>query len=905
MPTAVPTPLLDTKFHVATPRRDLVPRPRLDALVRRGVDSRLTLISAPAGFGKTTLAAEWVGSSGADGRVTAWLSLDATDDEPRAFWAYVATALSRALPSVERARSMLDGPDPPPIDVVVTELLNELAAVDDDVVLVLDDYHVIAAPDVHDGVVRLLDHLPPRVHLVVVTRADPPLPLARLRARGELVEIRAADLRFTTEEAAAYLRDTVGRALEPIQVEALEERTEGWIAALQLAAISMRDRDDVDAFIAGFTGDDRFVVDYLVEEVLARQADDVRTFLLETSILDRLTGDLCNAVTGREGGSQTLESLERSNLFVIPLDARREWYRYHHLFADVLRSRLALERPDRTGELHRRASRWYEQHGDRSEAIRHALAGRDFERAADLMEPVMAELRQTRQETTLRRLLEALPDDVLRRRPVLNVAYVGALMTNGELADVEGRLQDAERLLDGPDAQMVVVDRTELARLPAAIAMYRAAQAQIAGDLEGSEAQARRALELASEDDPLAKGGAAGFLALTHWTRGDLEAAHGFWSEAATSLDRAGHAVDVIGCTRPLAEIRFAQGRLGDALQTYERGLQLAMGPSGPMRGAADLHVGMSELFLEWDDLDAAADHLRQSQDLGQPAGLPQNAHRWRVAMALLRQAEGDADAADDLLREAERLYVSEFYPPTRPIAAIAARIHATQGRISEARAWARERGLSTADELSSVREYEHITLARVLMAQARLANDKEPMREAAAFLERLLDAAEAGGRGRSLVELLVLQAMAINDLGTAAAALGSLERALALAEREGFVRTFVAEGAPMAALLTMAAAHGVSPDYVRRLQEASTGDARVSAGNRRLDEPLSERELEVLRLLASDLNGPDIARELVVGLSTVRSHTKSIYAKLGVTSRRAAVRRGEELGLLARTSVR
>ena len=767
---------------------------------------KVTLISAPPGFGKTTLIADWLAACASGDLIPVWVSLDPTDNEAGAFWFAVATAFHRAVPTARETISMMEGPQIPPIEMVVTTLANELGSVGSDVVLVLDDFHVIDDSDVQDQVSFLLEHLPPAAHVVITTRADPAFPLARLRTQGQLVEVRAADLRFTREEAAAYLRESAGLDLEASQVAALEERTEGWIAALQLAALSMQGRDDVPDFIRGFTGDDRFVVDYLAEEVLQRQPDDVRRFLLWTSILDRLTGDLCDAVTGQAGGQTTLELLDRRNLFVIPLDARREWYRYHHLFADVLRARLQREEPDRGHDLHRRASRWYEQRGEPMEAIRHALAGEDYVRAAGMIELAIPGLRQARQEATMRRWLELLPDRLFEARPVLSVGYVGALMANGEFADIEVLLRGAERWLEPasdareelrrPSSAMVVVDEVEFRRLPSAVALYRAAQAQINGDRERTEAFALRAFDLAGEDDPLGRGGAAGFLGLTHWGSGDLEAAYGFWAEAKVCLQRAGHAVDAIGCNRPLAEIRIAQGRLREAMTTYENGLRTATGDGTTiLRGAADLHVGMSELCLEWNDLDAAADHLRQSDDLGDKGGLAQNPYRWRVAMAQLRLTDGDADGALALLEDAERVFVSEYYPVTRPVPAQAARIQAARGRLREARAWAGERAVSVDDDLSYVREYEHITLARVLLAEGARIHDPRPTQEAVAFLERLLVAAESGGRWRSVVEILVLQALAHHDRGHGVAGLEPLGRALTLAEPEGYVRTFVAEG--------------------------------------------------------------------------------------------------------------
>ncbi len=905
------SPLLETKLYAPRPRRALVARPRLRERLDRGAESKLTLISAPAGFGKTTLLAEWLAGTPARERSTAWLSLDPGDNQPAAFWTHLVAALQVAAPGAgASALSLLESSQPPAIEAVLAKLLNELGAVPDDVVLVLNDYHVIEAQEIIDGVAFLLEHLPPRVHLVIATRADPALPLARLRAQGELVEIRAADLRFTSDEAAAYLNEAMGLDLAVPDVATLEVRTEGWIAALQLAALSMQGREDIAGFIAGFSGDDRYIVDYLVEEVLHRQSDPVRSFLLETSILGQLSGPLCDAVTGHDGGKAMLEALDRGNLFLVPLDDRRQWYRYHQLFADVLRARLLDDRPDLVPELHRRACEWYEEQGDRSEAIRHAMSGKEFPRAADLVELAIPAMSQVRQEATLRQWLDMLPDAVLRVRPVLSNAYAGSRLVRGEVEGVEERLRDAERWLDtshaaeGQDARgdsMVVVDESAFLRLPGSIAVHRAGLALILGDVAGAAAHARRALALVAEDDHLARGGAAGLLALASWTSGDLEAASGWYAAAMTSLEKAGHLSDVIGCGLALADIRLAQGRLGEARRILERGLALATGQGDPvLRGAADMHVGISTILRERDDLEGARLQLLQAAELGEDNGLPQNRYRSRVAMATVRLAEGDPDAALERLTEAERLYLGDFSPDVRPVAAVKARAWIARGMLAEAAGWAREHGLSAADELSYVREFEHATLARLLLAQGAQDRSERASREAAELLERLLADAEDGDRNGSVIEILVLLALARRAFGDVAGALASLARAMELAEPEGYVRVFVDEGPPMVALLKLAAKQPRTAGYGRQLLGAVVSEERTPV-EQSLVEPLSERELEVLRLLESDLDGPEIARELAVSLNTLRTHTKSIYAKLGVNSRRAAVRRAAELGLLAR----
>jgi LuxR family maltose regulon positive regulatory protein len=904
-------PLIETKFYVPR-RRGVVARPRLHERLDRGVESKLSLVSAPAGFGKTTLLADWLTSAPSDGRLVAWLSLDPSDNEPTSFWTYVIAALGAAAPGVGASSlPLLQDRQPPAIETILASLTNELNALPDDVVLVLNDYHVVDSPDVQVGMTFLLEHLPPRVHLVIATRADPALPLAGLRGRGELAEIRAADLRFTPDEATAYLNEVMGLRLGAGDVAALEARTEGWIAALQLAALSIQGREDVAGFIEGFAGDDRYIVDYLIEEVLHRQSAEVRSFLLGTSILDRFTGPLCDAVTGQAGGKAMLEAIDRGNLFLVPLDDRREWYRYHQLFADVLKARLRDEEPDRVPELHRRASAWYEQDGDRSEAIRHALAADDMERAADLIELELPALSRARQEVTIRRWLDALPPELYRRRPVLAVNWVASRLVSADLASgdlerVEARLLEAERWLDGRTdtsaaTGMVVVDDEAFRRLPAAVALYRTALARASGDVGATISNAQRLLDLADPNDHLGRGGAAGFLGLAYWTIGELDAAHRSWSAAAASLERGGHLSDVLGCTIALADIRIAQGRLGEAMRHYEQGLRFAeRSPDPPLRGVADMHVGMSELVREWNDLDAAAQHLHVSTDLGERAGLAQNPYRWCVAMARLREATGDLDEAVTLLDEAERVYTSDYFPNVRPIPAMRARLRLRQGRLGDATDWARTKGLSVGDELTYVGEFDHITLARVLLERSDSVGGDSP-RDARALLARLLDAAEEGGRWRSVIEILVLQAVAHRIAGDADGALASMTRALALAEPEGYVRLFVDELPSIAPLLEAAAKQGTTRRYARLLVYAS-GRTRATAGvGRALVEPLSEREVEVLRLLGTDLDGPGIANELVVSLSTIRSHTKSIYAKLGVNSRRAAVRRGEELDLTAR----
>ncbi|MEP6979197.1 MAG: LuxR C-terminal-related transcriptional regulator [Nakamurella sp.] len=906
-------PLLDTKFHRPRRRPGGVARPRLTVRLDGGMDAALTLVSAPPGFGKTMLLAEWLALQASDGRAAAWLSLDHRDNDAAVFWTYLVTAVSNAAPGVgEGALAILQSPQPR-AEAVLSSLLNDLTAVPNHVVLVLDDYHVIDNREVHDGMTFLLEHLPERLHVVIAARADPVLPLARLRARGELVEIRATDLRFTRDEAAAYFAGAAGSALSPGEVAALERRTEGWIAALQLAALSMQGRDDVGAFIADFAGDDRYIVDYLAEEVLNRQPEDIRRFLMQTSILDRLSAPLCDAVTGRDDGRSMLATLEQRNLFLVALDDRRRWYRYHQLFADVLQSRLLEAGSESVDDLHRRAGRWFEASGEPSEAIRHAMAAGDHQRVADLAERAILGMGRARREATVLGWLEALPDEVVRARPVLLVGFAGSLLMVGRIDGVEDRLRDAELLLDelnrvpaGPGAPLtgvMVAGDAHSRGLPGMIELYRAALALAAGDVPGTVRHAERARELSAADDPLCRAAAAGLSGLAYWSSGDLAGGYTSYAECMAGLYGAGYIADTFGCAVALADIRLTQGRLGEAFRIYQQALERGSEQGGSVtRGTADMYVGLGEIARERGDLPSAANLLQRAEQLGAQSGLPQNPYRWRVVMARIRRAEGDLAGALDLLDEAERLYNGDFFPDVRPIAAIRAAVWVAQGAVDRALGWVADRGLSHADELSYLREFEHITLARVLLARYATDRSETTMAQAAGLLERLLVAGEVGARTGSVIEILVVQARAHQLASDLPAATAALLRALGLAEPEGYVQVFVDEGPALAPVLSAAATPGTNSDHVRRLIRAAGTIGRTVRSARadpRLVAPLSERELDVLRLLGSDLDGPAIARRLVVSLNTVRTHTKSIYAKLGVNNRRSAVRRAIELHLL------
>ena len=905
-------PILATKLYIPPPPSKVVVRTRLIKQLTAGASAghKLTLISAPAGFGKTTLVSEWIASYG--GQV-AWLSLDESDSDPTRFLTYLVAALQSVAPNIgEGILSILQDSQPLQIEPLLTALLNEIIATPNKVILVLDDYHMVDAGEIDNALNFIIEHLPPQLHVVITTREDPALPLARLRARGQLTELRVADLRFIPSEAAEFLNQVMNLDISEEDVATLETRTEGWIAGLQLAALSMRGHRDVPGFLRAFAGDNRYIMEYLVEEVLQHQPESVRSFLLQTSILVRLNGPLCDVVTGQTGGKARLEALQRGNFFLIPRDDKGHWYRYHHLFADVLRMHLVIEQPDLIPALHHRASEWYEQNNLTADAIHHALAGDDFERAAELIERALPVMRQSRQEATLLSWLQALPDEVFKHRPVLSVHYAGTLLQNGQLDGVESRLLDAERWLDMPaDTRQrpLFVDEEDFQRLPGSVAMYHAGIALAQGDVGNTMKHAHKVLELAGEDDNFLRGAALSILGLASWTSGDLETAYGMFADGMAHLKRIGFISDVIGGSVTLADIRITQGRLREAMSIYERGLQLATKHGAPaLRGAADMHVGMSKIYRERNDLHAATQHLLKSKELGELNELPKNPYRWRVAMAGIREAEKDFEGAIGLLDEAEHRYMADFSPSVRPILALKARVWIKQGELEKALAWARERKLSIEEAPSYLREFEQITFARILLSQYQNERSGSLLHEVLGLLERLLKASEGGGRMGSAIEILVLQVLAHQLHDNVPAALSSLERALNLAEPEGYVRMFVDEGANMATLLRESATQGIMPNYTNKLLSAFDAEEQVrgretphstSSASSSLIEPLSQRELEILRLFQTELSGPEIANELVIALSTVRTHTKSIYGKLEVNNRRAAVRRAEELGLI------
>ncbi len=903
--------LLLTKFFVPLPRPNLVLRSRLIEHLNEGIHGKLCLVSAPAGFGKTTLVAEWVSACE---QPVAWLSLDEGDKDPIRFLTYLVAALQTILPKVgEGAAGLLQSPQPPAIESILTSLLNEISSVPDHFVLVLDDYHAIDARPVDELLTFLVEHLPARMHVLIATREDPPLPLARLRARGQLTELRAADLRFTPAEASDFLNQVMSLNLTMEDISALETRTEGWIAGLQLAALamhSMQGREEPSNFIQAFTGSHHFVLDYLVEEVLQQQPEEIQTFLLRTSILDRMCGSLCDAVLGHTSasGQETLETLERANLFIIPLDSERRWYRYHHLFGDLLRQRLG--KPVEFADLNLRASQWYEQNNDLGAAFQHAIASENFSRAVTLAEDAWEKMDESFQMAAWLGWVGKLPEEIIRVSPRLCTLLGRALTDEGQLEASELRLQDAERTLDS----VAKANETQYNSLRAMIALVRAGNAQVVGDLTKTVKYAELALQLIPKDDFVLRAQAEVTLEFTHWTMGDLAGARTAMGNWMSSMQKAGNFVFVVASAFAVADIQIEQGQLREALTTYQHSIQLAAehGKEAELV-TAHHHLGLAMLYHEFGEDGVAAEYLQKAKTLGEQTTLVDWPYRWCQAQAQLEEDAGNLDAALVLLDEARRVYVRNPVPNIRPVDSLMARIHLKQGRLSMAQEWMHKQGLSVEDEVSYLQEFEFLTLVRLLIAEYSRNKAEQSLLEALNLLDRLLINAESQGRMGNVLASLITQALVHQAQGNLALALLPLERVLVLSQPEGYFRIFLNEGEPMRLLLLAFRSkieeqlrwqdyrlHGflntLLTAFVRHevMSQSSTTKQKSE-----IIESLSERELEVLRLIAQGLSNREISQRLFLAMSTVKGHNLKIFAKLQAQNRTEAVARARELGLI------
>jgi LuxR family maltose regulon positive regulatory protein len=893
-------PLLTTKLYIPPVRPEIVPRPRLIEHLDAGLERKLTLVSAPAGYGKTTLISAWLHAAGVP---FAWLSLDEGDNDPVRFFTYLIAALQDVDAKIgQSVEGWLQAPQAPDLEQLSAALINDIAATPRSFVLVLDDHHVITERGIHESLSLLLERQPPQMHLVIATRHDPPVPLARLRARGELVEVRQSDLCFTTEEATAFLNESLALDLPASEVALLGEHTEGWIAGLQLAGLSMRGRDaeSVAHFIRGFSGRHHFILDYLTDEVLKRQPAPVQEFLLRTSILERMCGPLCDLLAGQDDGTDgvehpsgqaMLEELQGANLFVVPLDDERKWYRYHHLFAQLLRARLDETRPGLAADLHRRAATWHEENGLGFGAVQHALATEDHALAAAVVERTILKLDiwSSTEITTVLGWMKALPDDVVLDRPWLRLFIARTLYVSGQWEQTDQMLQDLEDWLyehpETPDGQ----------RLLTLVVADRAGYALVHGEVRKGRELVRRMLARASQDEVLLDVRAAAMLGMAHMRCGEAVEAERAFSRAvhAAPVGRMGYAIAPIICN--LAEAHYVQGQLRRAWQTCERAIETGTveGQRHATTGFAGLLQG--KILYEWNDLEAAEHCLQEGLDLLRRGGIGSHFGNLYATLAQTKQARGDREGARSTIERAVRTARGANIPRLL-IHALAhqARIWLARGELALARRWASDYRQTRATEY--IREFEDCTLARVL-----LAGDQPG--EALPLLDDMASRAEEGGRDGALIEILVLRALARapDDLPHA---VDDLARVLDLAEPEGYVRTFVDLGEPMAVLLRQAATRGISPAYASKLltvfgDEGLKRHATAPARAQPLVEPLSDRELEVLQLLAEGLSNPEIGRRLFISLPTVKSHTRNIYGKLGVHSRKQAVAQARALGVL------
>ncbi len=894
---AMSGPVLATKLYIPQPRAGAVARPALVTQLDRALAFKLTLISAPAGFGKTTLISEWAATASIPNPQSpvrtpiAWLSLDEGDSDPARFLIHLVAALQTLTPPPageapigQSIAGALHAPQLPPLEAILTPLINDLAALRDHFVLVLDDYHLVDAAPVDRALAFLLEHGPPQMHLLIATREDPNLPLARLRARGQLTEIRAADLRFTPAEVAAFFNQAMGLQLTSAEITALETRTEGWAAGLQLAALSVQGQADRSAFIQTFSGSHRYVLDYLVEEVLEQQPTHIQRFLLHTSILDRLCGPLCDDVMRDPStpGRETLPDLERANLFIIPLDNERDWYRYHHLFGELLRQRLALQpgAAELITELHTRASIWYETQGLDVEAFQHAIAANDVDRGARLVEGDGMPLLFRGAVMPVLNWLASLPAAVMDARPGLWVLYASAQLFVGRLPAVEETLLAAEAALRDAEPNAATDD------LIGHIAAIRAAMAVARADGPTILAQSLRALDHLHADNLPVRTATIWTLGVAHDLQGDRAAASRAYAEAIAGSRAIGHYIITIAALIGLGGVQERDNQLPLAVETYHSVLNLV--GDAPLPVACEAHLGLARIYYEWNDLAAAAQHGEQSLQLARQLEETDRAIACELFLVRLALAHGDeTDAAARLTRVEQVVRQEAFARQTANVAA--ARVQLLLRQTAR-----RPATLNEAARLAAAHDLP-VSQARVYLARGDAA-------AARALLEPLHQEMTTRGWADEALKLTVLRALAAQSQGANVEAMDLLADAMARGAPGGFVRLFIDEGGPMATLLGSAAAQGIMPAYTRQLL-AAIGVQEVrpaaEASTQPLIEPLSARELEVLALVAAGLSNGEISERLFLALSTVKGHNRNIFGKLGVKRRTEAVARARELGLV------
>ena len=904
--------IIKTKLYV--PRRPLkeVARQRLFDRINQSIHRKLTLISAPAGFGKTTLASQWVLATA---HKTCWLSLEAEDRELGRFLSYFVKAVQQVSDVFgNELLAVLASPQLPPFESIMSRLLNEMHVVQEQCVVVFDDFHLVDDQKVARALGFLLEHLPDHYHFIITTRKDPPLPLAKLRAQGQILELREHDLRFNTLEMTAFYKDVMKLVLSKKELGQLESRTEGWVAGMQLAGISLQGCHDKQGFISTFSGDHHYIVDYLLEEVLHKQTEEVQDFLLFTSVLDRMCGALCAAIldVSVEVAHNRLALLHKANLFVIPLDDQREWYRYHHLFADALQARLKKQYVEMINVLHNRASEWYEDNGLTHQAVQHAFAVHDYHRAADLAELAWKAMDRALQSYVWLEWVKAIPEDILYQRPVLRMGYAWALLDMGELEAANAQLYALEKLIDinaDPVESLVslrptvtVVDEDQYRTLPATIAFARAFYAQALSETGDAAHYAKLALGLVHEEDQHQRSTIEAVLSVAYWTKGDLEAAEDVVTRSIKGLRAAGNDLFAVCGMSVLAEIRVAQGRLQSALVVYEQAIQFAEERGDAVvRGLAGLYLGLCDLYHQQGNVSEAQRCLERSEQLGFCAALPIWEYRVCITKSRIKQSRGDFHQALDLLLEAEKRYCRSPLPVVQPIAAIKARLWIIQGNLVEAQRWVKSQNLSVHETPNYLGEYEYITWARWLLAAYKKRGETAQLEEALQLLKNLLEAAETAGWKGSVIEILILLALAYQMQNELTRATQAVEHALSLAEPERYVRLFIDEGGSIEAILSLVQCDSDVYLYAQQLLQVFRLDRLANKGSDKqgLIEPLSQRELNVLELIAQGYSNREISEQLFIALDTVKGHNRRIFAKLGVRRRTEAVAKARSLDLI------
>lgn len=901
---AMQSSLLATKLYFPPVRPNLVLRTRLVSRLQAGLQGALTLVSAPAGSGKTVLLAEWHTGDGAS-MPAAWLALDEADNDPVRFFQYLCTALDKLQPSLaEQTLPVLQAPDRPNLEVVLTTVINALLELEQDSALILDDYHLIQQADIHNAVTFLLEHLPPRLHLVLLTRSDPPLPLSRLRANGRLTEIRAEHLRFDQEEAARFLNDVMGLALGPQQVAALEARTEGWIAGLQLAALSMRGRQDTNTFIQAFTGSHRYIVDYLVEEVLNLQDEPVRDFLLKTSILERMTGALCDALTNRGDGQATLEKIAAANLFLIPLDDQRIWYRYHHLFRDLLLNRLRSRMGAQGTDLHRRAAAWFEAQKITIEAVEHFFAAGEYAKIRRLLRQDYPHWLRAVNRARLMSWFERLPQQFLRKEPWLCMVFAWLVWNQGDIPRTESCLDDAQAALDHPEPDTYLpADDPEYIFMPAEILAFRALIANQRRDLPHAVELANRALEgVAGSTAPEAsiiRGIADLTLQIAYRETGQLKEAIKVCTRALAEAQAGGETGTIVSATHSLGVAHLIQGRLHQAAQVYREGIQQAENEGNDRLPAYGLlMMRLADIYYQWNNLDEAERLLRAGLERSETGGYPWAIFFGRNLSAVIHLARGNVRAAQTIMNDLVlRMQKNAGAYYENELMIYQAVTLARLGMEELASTW-----LTRAPEQLTAEPRSSEIDQMVRRQQAlRFLDGAEPSESVIAQIEEL---AARRGNLHWQIEALALQAVVLYRKKDPANAIACLQKALTLAEPEGFQRVFLDQGAPMLELLHSAQTRGIHSPYSARLLAALRAETSPEAGRTRqptqvLPALLSKREVELLSLIAAGRSNKEIASELYISIGTVKRHTVNIFTKLDVKNRTEAVARARELGLL------